>query len=76
MTVSYYFRNPTPDSDATLPEKWKPVENVEPGSINFNINCLYIGDEMKMIQNPNKNRIDFWRNVYKIWNQGFLKPKL
>lgn len=67
--------NPTPDSDDTFNVKWEPVDPVLPNDT-FNINCFDINSEFKMVQNPDKERMDFWRSVYSQWNENFLKPKL
>lgn len=68
--------NPTPDSDESFNFKWDPVEPVSSKDKTYDINCLDIDSEFKMIKNPDKERIDFWRSVYSKWNENFLKPKL
>lgn len=52
------------------------MKNIDPKSKEFTIDALEIGDEIKMIEGPNKQRVDFWRKVYTKWNDDFLKPKL
>ncbi|XP_058828225.1 uncharacterized protein LOC131688090 [Topomyia yanbarensis] len=69
--------NPTPIDDSTLPFRWNPVVNVKPNSKEeFQLDCLDITAEPKMIKNPDKPRIDFWRGVYKRYNEDILKVKL
>jgi acetylcholinesterase len=68
--------NPTPPTGQRLPFKWLPVEPIPEKAISFDLDCLNIDEQVKMIQNPDKDRIDFWRNVFKKWNKSFLNPKL
>uniref|UniRef100_A0A182SFL0 COesterase domain-containing protein n=1 Tax=Anopheles maculatus TaxID=74869 RepID=A0A182SFL0_9DIPT len=74
------YGHPTPVADRNnLPCQWEPVDKVSPGtdgSVPFRLKCLDIGAETKMIMDPAKERIDYWRSVYKRWNEDFLKVKL
>lgn len=71
------FGDPTPDHSNPLhPVKWSPVKNVAPDSKTVDIDCLVINEHSKMIRNPNHERIEFWRGIYKKWNENFLNPKL
>lgn len=71
-----YIRNPTPEWDDTLSFKWLPVGNKKSNSKYFNLNCLYLGETIKMIQNPDKDRMDFWRDIYAKWGNRALRSKL
>ncbi|XP_058463057.1 acetylcholinesterase-like [Malaya genurostris] len=67
------FGNPTPVNDSTLPFRWNPVVNVDPISKEaVELDCLDICANPKMIRNPDKQRIDFWRGVYKRYSVDFL----
>ncbi|XP_055610912.1 esterase B1-like isoform X2 [Uranotaenia lowii] len=69
--------NPTPPEDTSLPFRWDPVNKLEPDSREeFQLQCLDISEAPKMITNPDKQRMDFWRGIYKRYNESFLKPKL
>lgn len=70
--------HPTPANDESLPFRWQPVDKIAPSaaSESFRLQCLDIAAEPKMITDPAKERIDFWRTVYKRWNDDFLKVKL
>lgn len=71
------YGNPTPVEDSTLPFRWDPVAKIDPDSKEeFQLNCLDIDAEPKMIKNPDKHRIDFWRGIYKRFNESMLKVKL
>uniref|UniRef100_A0A8D8NKS9 Carboxylic ester hydrolase n=3 Tax=Culex pipiens TaxID=7175 RepID=A0A8D8NKS9_CULPI len=71
------YGNPTPADDATLPFRWEPVAHIDPKSKDeFQLNCLNIDAEPKMVRNPDKARIDFWRGVYRRFNDDILKVKL
>ncbi|XP_052870996.1 juvenile hormone esterase [Anopheles cruzii] len=70
--------HPTPPNNQSLPYRWEPVNKIPPNasSDSFQLQCLDINAEPKMILNPNGERIQFWRNVYRQWNDNFLKVKL
>ena len=42
----------------------------------IDLDYLIINETSRMVKNLNKERMDFWRNVYKTWNEHFLAPKL
>lgn len=69
------YGNPTPPQDTSLPFKWTPVEPVSKGG-QYRLNALDIDREIGMIVEPEKERMDFWRKQFKLWNDSFLKPKL
>lgn len=58
------FHDPTPDHDNPLAFKWMPLE---PYSLTMTLNYLAINDNSKMVQNLNKDRMDFWRRVFERW---------
>lgn len=64
------YGDPTPDD--SLPFKWTPLDKQNP----TDTNCLLINETTEMVKNPRKDRIDFWRNIYKQWNENLLNPKL
>lgn len=65
------YGNPTPETDTSLPIKWTPVDHNS-----LDKNCLYIGDEIKMIKNPDEDRVNFWKRIYETYNDNYLNPKL
>ncbi|XP_053689265.1 acetylcholinesterase-like isoform X2 [Sabethes cyaneus] len=71
------YGNPTPADDSSLPFRWDPVTHIDPNSKeDFQLDCLNIDATPKMIKNPDKNRIDFWRGIYRRYNEDILKVKL
>lgn len=70
------YGDPTPVHDNPLPIKWTPVLPIDKNQTEFNVDCLVVDDDMKMVRNLNKNRMEFWRNVYRKFDGQFLKPKL
>ncbi|CAD7078429.1 unnamed protein product [Hermetia illucens] len=69
------YGNPTPDSDSKLPCKWTPVKPTTNGE-QFVLDYLEIDHTIKMDKNPDDERIQFWREVYRKYNKHFLQPKL
>ncbi|KFB51091.1 AGAP006727-PA-like protein [Anopheles sinensis] len=69
------YGHPTPPEDKSLPFRWDPVDKIAPNEP-FRLKCLDINREPKMMVDPAKERIDFWRGVYRRWNEDFLKVKL
>lgn len=70
------YGNPTPANDETVVSvKWDPVKPTKDGE-KFVLDYLEIDEKTHMLTDPDKNRIDFWKNLYQKWNGGFLKPKL
>jgi len=47
--------------------KWEPMKS---------LNVMQLNRTSQMVANPDKDRINFWREIYQTWNKGFLKPKL
>jgi acetylcholinesterase len=70
------YGNPTPSSDTTLPCQWTTVQKIEENSKDFTLDCLRIDKDLKMVQNPDNARMQFWRGIFEKWNESFLKPKL
>lgn len=72
------YGNPTPSSnnDGLLDFKWNPVKQVNENDDEFVLDYLNISKESKMEQQPDKERIHFWRDVFKTWNVKSLKHKL
>jgi len=70
------YHDPTPDSDNPLSFKWSPVQPVAKNAKEIDLDYLVINDEMKMVQNLNKERMDFWRKAYRKWDKEFLNAKL
>ncbi|XP_055381803.1 juvenile hormone esterase-like [Condylostylus longicornis] len=69
------YSNPTPNEDDSLKFKWKPVKNIK-NNEKFTLDYLNIDNEIQMKQDPDKERIQFWRDIYQTWNKDFLRPKL
>lgn len=74
--VPFLLSNPTPLEDAATELKWERVDPCEPKTKSIDLKCLDIDKTPKMVLNPDKERINFWRAIYSRWNEGFLKPKL
>ncbi len=69
------YGDPTPAHDNPLPFKWTPVEPMEWNKTVCNLDYLVVNDEMKMVRNLNKSRMDFWRYVHRKYDEDFLKSK-
>ncbi|KAL5286878.1 CES5A.2 family protein [Megaselia abdita] len=71
------YSNPTPSSnDALLDFKWNPVKQINGKNDEFVLDYLNISKESKMERQPDKERIHFWKDIFKMWNKDFVKPKL
>ncbi|XP_016927596.2 esterase B1 [Drosophila suzukii] len=45
-------------------ESWKPIQKAQDGKP-FQLDCLLIDRELKMCVNPDGERMDFWRSMYR-----------
>ncbi|XP_037716092.1 esterase B1 [Drosophila subpulchrella] len=45
-------------------ESWKPIQKAQDGKP-FQLDCLLIDRELKMCANPDGERMDFWRSMYR-----------
>ncbi|XP_053686982.1 esterase B1-like [Sabethes cyaneus] len=70
------FSNPTPDDDGSLPFRWLPVENVPPDSDDCRQCILSIGEEIKMMEMPERKRMDFWCELFRKHNGDVTKAKI
>ena len=66
--------NPTPNK-SHLGFIWDAVEKVGI-SDDFNLRCMNISSECRMIEYPEKKRMDFWRQIYQKYSQDYVKHKL
>uniref|UniRef100_A0A8D8MGT3 carboxylesterase n=1 Tax=Culex pipiens TaxID=7175 RepID=A0A8D8MGT3_CULPI len=67
------YGDPTPELDADddlLSVKWKPMGVFE--SAEFNVDCLEIDVNPKMIRNPCANRIQLWRRYLQTFRKDYL----
>jgi carboxylesterase type B len=69
------YGDPTPDHDNPLPFKWNSVQLVAKAATATDFDYLVINDEMKMVRNLNKDRMDFWRKAYGTTDRNLLKAK-
>ena len=65
------FHDPTPDHDNPLPFKWSPIQALEDNR-EMILDYLTVNEEMSMVRNLNKERMDFWRRVYQKWGNNSL----
>lgn len=69
------YGDPTPDSSNPLSVKWIAVQPVE-GDVNeIDLDYLAINDDVKVVRNLHKDRMDFWRKNLK-WSEDFVKARL
>lgn len=68
--------DPTPDDDNPLTFKWKAVQPVSRDQNDIDLDYLALDDEPRIVQNINKHRMDFWRNIYRKWNTTPVASKL
>lgn len=66
---------PTPVNDKSVSIKWNPVKPTKLGE-KFVLDYLEIDEQSRMLTDPDKDRIEFWRNLYEKQNGSFLRPKL
>lgn len=70
------YGNPTPDNEDRLDFIWSPIKEIESHE-NFHLDYLEIDNNlMQMKRNPDAKRIQFWRQMFETYNDGFLKAKL
>ncbi|KAJ6636708.1 Juvenile hormone esterase [Pseudolycoriella hygida] len=70
------YGNPTPvNEQSTSSVKWDPVKPTKDGE-KFVLDYLEIDAKSEMRTYPEKDRIEFWKNLYQKWNGGFLNAKL
>ncbi|XP_055624036.1 acetylcholinesterase-like [Toxorhynchites rutilus septentrionalis] len=56
------FGDPTPGG-SMLGFAWEPIQPFDRSSEHFNLRCLEITQSPRMLQNPNQDRMEFWRKV-------------
>ncbi|XP_053686889.1 esterase B1-like [Sabethes cyaneus] len=59
------FGDPTPDEDDSISFKWLPIKSSKRTAGNFNLDCLEIGLQPRMVRNPCNERLNFWRRTLK-----------
>lgn len=69
------YGDPTPDGCNPLSVKWHAVQPVDCDVNGIDFDYLAIGDDVKLVRNLNKNRMDFWRKYLK-WSDDFVKARL
>lgn len=69
------YGDPTPDGSNPLSVKWPAVQPVDADSNQVDFDYLVINDNIKLVRNLNKDRIDFWRRYLK-WNDDFVRARL
>lgn len=70
------FGKPNHSKDTTLGYQWRPISKIPNSNDEFHIDYLEIGKSIKMKRDPDYERIQFWREIFRKWNGGFLKAKL
>lgn len=55
---------------------WLPYESSNDCNDNVPINCLQIDEKIEMVENPFREVLNFWKNLYHRYNGSFLEPKL
>lgn len=69
------YGNPTPGDDKSLSVKWHQVKPTKTGE-KFVLDYLEIDEQSRMLTEPDKDRIEFWKKLYRKQNGSFLRPKL
>lgn len=69
------YGDPTPDGNNPLSVKWHAVQPFNGDSNDIDFDYLVINDDVKLVRNLNKDRIDFWRKYLK-WNEDCVKARL
>ncbi|XP_037037773.1 esterase B1-like [Bradysia coprophila] len=68
------YGDPTPDKDNPLSFKWLAVQGADVVGGN-GINHLVINDDIGLVSNLNKDRMDFWRKHLN-WSEDFVWARL
>lgn len=63
------FGNPTP-TDGGLDFVWEPVKPTS--DLQFVLNAAELNDELKMVENPFLERVQFWREIFARYYGSFL----
>lgn len=63
---------PTPKEGSGVPFRWDPVAKIGANSTEFDLDCLEIDVNPRMIRNPNPERIKLWRGLLNRYRRGFL----
>ncbi|XP_055610906.1 esterase B1-like [Uranotaenia lowii] len=66
------YSNPTPP-EGGIDFVWEPVKPVSDSK--FILNGAQLDEELKMIENPFLDRVQFWRELYEKYYGGYLVPK-
>uniref|UniRef100_A0A8D8CQM8 Carboxylic ester hydrolase n=1 Tax=Culex pipiens TaxID=7175 RepID=A0A8D8CQM8_CULPI len=67
---------PTPNEGSGVPFRWDPVAKISADSTEFDLDCLEIDVNTRMIRNPYPERITLWRDLLRRYRKGFLKHGL
>lgn len=70
------YHDPTPDHENPLEFKWTPVESATDDKKKVDYDYLVINDDLKMVRGLNKDRMDFWRRIYRKYNREYAQAKL
>ncbi|XP_050094049.1 uncharacterized protein LOC126576787 [Anopheles aquasalis] len=65
------YGHPTPSHDESLPFHWDPVPMIDPEAPGYRLPYLKITAEPHMAIDPHRERMAFWREVYRKYNGGF-----
>lgn len=63
---------PTPKEGSGVPFRWDPVAKLSANSTEFDLDCLEINPNPRMVRNPNPERIKLWRGLLNRYRRGFL----
>lgn len=58
------YQNPTPDHDNPLSFKWRPIEDL-------NSDYLVLNDECNLVKGLNKERREFWIEIYRKYHKKY-----
>ncbi|KXJ83277.1 hypothetical protein RP20_CCG007797 [Aedes albopictus] len=63
-------------SSSGMEFSWEPYELSNDCNDNVRVNCLQLDENVAMVENPCRERLNFWKNLYQKYNGSFLQPKL
>lgn len=69
------YCDPTPDGYNPIPVQWHAVQPVDIDVNEIELDYLVVGDEIKLVRNLNKDRMDAWRKCIK-WNDDLASERL
>lgn len=66
--------NPTPKEDQ-FGISWTPVEKIDPDQEKYNVSALELNENLRMMDYPFGQRVDFWKQLFNKYGGNYLKHR-